>query len=393
MRFAIMSAPVGYSVSAYGNMINCATRAKAYAAALQATVRVGSSVTDIGAGTGIFSLLACQFGAARVHAVEPNDALLVARASAAANSFADRITFLDGLSTDLALELPADVIVSDLRGVLPLLQSHIAVIADARRRLLAPGGALIPGRDHLFAALVHDPKLHLGHTEPWLANDFGLDLTAGHPFVVNSWCRASAEAEQLLVEPQRWGTLDYYTVEDPNVAGSVAWTVERPGTAHGLLLWFDAELAPGIGFSNAPGQPKLIYGQGFFPLETAVELAPGDRVAVDIRADLVDGEYVWSWRTRVDAADGGHPKAEFRQSTFKSQPVSAAALARRAAGHVPAVTPSLELDRFCLERIDGRTSHETIARALAERFPDRFQQWTAALNHVVRLAERYAGPG
>jgi type I protein arginine methyltransferase len=388
-----LSGPAGYRIASYGDMVAAGPRVDAYAAALRAALRPACTVLEIGAGTGFFSLLACRLGAARVHAIEPNPALEVARASAAANGFADRITFHSCLSTSLNLKAPADIVISDLRGILPLLQHHIGAIADARRRLLAQGGALIPARDHLFAALVHDPKLHLGHTEPWLANDFGLDLTAGHPFVVNSWCKANAEAEQLLVEPQRWATLDYHTIEDPNVAGSVAWTVERPGTAHGLLLWFDAELAPGIGFSNAPGQPKLIYGQGFFPLEAAVELAPGDRVAVNIRADLVDGEYIWSWRTRVDAADGGHPKAEFRQSTFKSQPMSPAALARRAAGHVPAVTPSLELDRFCLERIDGRTSHETIARALAERFPDRFQQWTAALNHVVRLAERYAGPG
>ena len=374
-------------------MVAAGPRVSAYVDALRASVRPGATVLDIGAGAGFFALLACKLGAGRVHAIEVDVALEVARASAVANGFAERITFHSGLSTEIVLDLRADVIVSDLRGVLPLFQRHIASIVDAKHRFKAPAGVLIPARDHLFAALVHDPMLHARHAEPWTQNPFGLDLTAGHVYVVNSWRRTEAKAGQLVVAPQRWATLDYSTIENPNVAGSVAWTVERPGTAHGLLLWFDAELTPGIGFSNAPGQPKLIYGQGFFPLEAAVELAPGDRVAVDIRADLVDGEYVWSWRTRVDAADGGHPKAEFRQSTFKSQPVSAAALARRAAGHVPAVTPSLELDRFCLERIDGRTSHETIARALAERFPDRFQQWTAALNHVVRLAERYAGPG
>jgi hypothetical protein len=67
-------------------------------------------------------------------------------------------------------------------------------------------------------------------------------------------------------------------------------------------------------------------------------------------------------------------------------------LARKAAGHVPEPTSALAIDRFCLERIDGRTTQEVIARALAERFPERFATWRAALDHVVRLAERYAGP-
>jgi protein arginine N-methyltransferase 1 len=36
------------------------------------------------------------------------------------------------------------------------------------------------------------------------------------------------------------------------VAGELTWTAERPVTAHGLVVWFDTELAEGIGFSNAP---------------------------------------------------------------------------------------------------------------------------------------------
>ncbi len=155
------------------------------------------------------------------------------------------------------------MIVSDLRGVLPLFQDHVASIVDARQRLLAPGGVLIPARDHLFAALVHDPKLHARHAERWTRNAFGLDLTAGHRYVVNSWRKTEATADQLLVPAQCWATLDYATILAPNVAGRVAWTAEAPGTAHGLFLWFDAELMAGIGFSNAPGAPPLICGQGF----------------------------------------------------------------------------------------------------------------------------------
>ncbi len=134
-----------------------------------------------------FSLYACRLGAARVHAVDPDIALEVARAAAVANDLNERITFHSALSTDLVIDPLADVIVSDLRGVLPLLQHHIAAIADARRRLLAPGGVLIPVRDHLYASLINDPKLYARHAEPWTRNDFGLDLTAGHLYVVNNW--------------------------------------------------------------------------------------------------------------------------------------------------------------------------------------------------------------
>jgi len=384
------SKPTGYRILSYGEMIADHPRMDGYAEALRQAVRPGCMVLDIGAGTGIFSLLACQFGAAEVHAVEPNDAIELARTMAGANGCTDRIHFHQTLSTRLTLPRPADVIISDLRGVLPLFQHHIAAIADARRRLLAPGGVLIPGRDRLWAALIEDPKLYRPYAEPWLRNDYGLDLSAGQPLVVNTWRKINAKAEQLLVPPQRWATLDYRTIEEPDVTGELAWTVERPGTAHGLVVWFDAELAEGIGFSNAPGQPELIYGQAFFPLQAPVTLSVGDRVSVTLKANLVDDDYLWRWDTRV--AGGGDPesvKAAFRQSTFYGAPVSLDSLKRREQGFVPGRPEAVAIDQFALARMDGGTSLGEIAAELAARFPQRFPRRQDALTYIADLAERY----
>jgi type I protein arginine methyltransferase len=283
------------------------------------------------------------------------------------------------------------VIVSDLRGVLPLMQHHISAITDARRRLLAPGGVLIPRRDALWAALVEDPKIYRSYAEPWLANDFGLDLSAGQPLVVNTWRKVNAKAEQLLVPPQRWAILDYGSIRQPDVAGELAWTAERPGTAHGMLVWFDAELADGIGFSNAPGQPELIYGQAFFPLQERVTLSEGDAVAVTLRADLVDDEYLWRWNTRVAAGgDSSRVKASFRQSTFYGLPLSLDKLKRREAGYIPPPAEAGEIDQFVLSMMDGRNSLGEIAAGLLAHFPQRFARKQDALTRVADLAQRYA---
>lgn len=386
-----MSGSTGYSVANYGDMITDRPRMAPYARALRQAVRPGCVVLDIGAGTGIFSLLACQLGAGHVHAVEPDDAIQVARAMAAANGYAERITFHQALSTTVTLPAPADVIVSDLRGVLPLLQQHIPSIIDARQRLLAPGGVLIPRRDTLWAALVEDPKLYRPYTEPWLANDYGLDLRAGQPLVVNTWRKTNARAEQLLVPAQRWAILDYGAIEQPDVSGKLAWTAKRAGIAHGLLLWFDAELADGIGFSNAPDQPELIYGHAFFPLQEPVTLFEGDAISVTLSADLVDGDYVWRWDTRVTAGDDpSRVKARFRQSTFHGAPLSLDKLKQREAGFIPRRVEVAEIDHFVLSMMDGRTSLGEIAAALTVRFPKRFARQQDALTHVADLAERYS---
>ncbi len=131
-----------YSLHFYGQMIADAVRMDAYAEALRRAVKPDSVVLDLGCGPGLFALLACKLGARRVYAVEPDNAINIAREAAVANGFADRIEFFQSLSTEITLREPATIIISDLRGVLPWFQQHIPTIIDARERLLAPGGVL-----------------------------------------------------------------------------------------------------------------------------------------------------------------------------------------------------------------------------------------------------------
>src|SRR5215212_1061203 len=108
-----------YSISAFGSMIADEKRTDAYVAALQHAITPATVVLDIGTGTGIFAILACRFGARHVYAVEPGEAIHVARQIAHANGYADRITFIQDLSTHITLPEPANVVISDLHGVLP----------------------------------------------------------------------------------------------------------------------------------------------------------------------------------------------------------------------------------------------------------------------------------
>src|SRR6266498_2113357 len=109
-----------YSVFEHGWMIANKVRTDAYAQALRQTVKPGSVVLDLGTGTGIWALLACQFGAHKVYAIEQSDVIQVAREIAAANGYSERIEFIQELSTRVTLPEKADVLVSDVRGMLPL---------------------------------------------------------------------------------------------------------------------------------------------------------------------------------------------------------------------------------------------------------------------------------
>jgi protein arginine N-methyltransferase 1 len=359
--------------------------------ALRNAVGAESIVLDIGAGPGIFSLLACQFGARHVHAVEPDDSILLGRTLAADNGCSERITFHQQLSSQVTLPKKADVIVSDLRGILPLFQHHIPAIIDARERLLAVDGILIPSRDVIHAAVVEAPELYARYREPWLANDLRLDLSAGHLLVVNGWRKARIKPEHLLTSPHVWAILDYRTIEDPNVSSELTWTAPRAGTAHGLGIWFDADLGGGVGFSNAPGEPELVYGQAFFPFEAEVKLEAGDRISVTLAANLVGADYIFSWSTLI-ASNVGHVKARFAQSTFLGEVLPLAKLKRTDASFVPTSgTEEMEMDRQCLMLADGVRCLGDIAQSLSQMFPRRFEASQDALAYVAGVFEKY-GP-
>src|SRR3954462_4954787 len=91
-------------------------RIDAYRRAMTEVVRAGDVVIDVGAGTGILGLLACEAGAARVYAVDAGPILDLARAIAQANGFGDRIIHVRELSTRAVIPELADVVVTDQIG-------------------------------------------------------------------------------------------------------------------------------------------------------------------------------------------------------------------------------------------------------------------------------------
>ena len=316
-----------YSLKHYGDMIADRVRMSAYRRALARAIKPGAVVLDLGAGTGIMALLACQLGAARVYAVEPSDAIAVGIELARANGFAGRIEFVQDPSLDVKLTRRAGVIVSDLRGILPLHGLHIPSIVDARKRLLAPAGVMIPRRDTVRAQLVCAPALDAEIRRPWSDAPFGLDLTPALRWAAHQWRKADLSRMRRIGRPATLLELDYRTIESPNARGEAQWRIAEPATVHGLGVWFDAELADGVGFSNAPSRPRAIYGQALFPFAEPLRLARGDRVQLMIAANLVAGSYVWQWHTSVSGANG-RAKANLRQSSFQGTPVSPGRLAR-----------------------------------------------------------------
>src|SRR6266436_10340701 len=165
-----------YSLADYGSMIADGGRFAAYAKAIADAVRPGDTVAEIGCGPGAFSLLACRAGARRVFAIDLDDSIHSARQLAAANGFTDRIEFFQSDSRKTELPERVNVIVSDIRGVLPLYDHVIPSLEDARQRFLAAGEIMIPQQDTLKAAVIEADEYYSSLTSPWQSAVPGVDL-------------------------------------------------------------------------------------------------------------------------------------------------------------------------------------------------------------------------
>lgn len=380
-----------FSLGDYGSMIAHQARAAAYAEALRKTVCKGSVVLEIGTGPGVFAVLACQFGADRVFAIEPAEIIQVAREVAAANGCSQRIIFFEEFSNRVTLPCRADVMLSDLRGALPFFRRHIPDIVDARQRFLAPGGTLIARKDFVWAAIAEAPKSYSEVVDPWDRNPFGQDLSLPRRLAVNNIQKIRVSPSQLLTSPRLWAALDYASIDTPDVRGDLEWKVERAGTGHGIVVWFDADLADGVSFSNAPGSPEGIYGSLFFPWTQPVRLAPDQMVRVSLEAKLVEDEYIWRWSTRSEPLEGsGASSIHFEQTQLAGAVLSTTRLPRLEAGYVPHLSEEGLLRRRAFDLMDGMFSLEEIARRLAAEFPQRFSSWQQALSFAGAISQEFS---
>jgi protein arginine N-methyltransferase 1 len=311
------------------------------------------------------------------------------------NGFADRIEFIQDVSTHVTLPERADVIVSDLRGILPLYGGHIPTIVDARQRHLAPGGILIPKRDTVRVALVEAQGVYNELTAPW-DYPYGLASEEAKQIALNSWIEENTDTfrkSNLLMEPRIWTVLDYLSIENPDVGPSnLIQKSIRDGTAHGLLLWFDGEIADGIYIFNGPQADKVaeVYGCGFFPLLEPVTLAKGDTITLDIRADLIGGQYIWRWHTRINSGDNSQEiKANFEQSTSLESSLENKALNGRVLDFTPAISEEGKVDYYILGKMNGRTTLGVIAQQVQKKFPSRFKAPGESQFYVNILSQEY----
>lgn len=359
-------------------------RTPAYLAAIARVVKPGDVVVEIGTGVGFFAVAACRAGAKHVYAIEMNPSVAVAHEVLAANGCADRVTVIQEQSSRVTLPERGDVLLEDMRGVLPLDGGHIAAVIDGRARLLRDGATIIPLRDTLWAAPCEAPaEFRDRHIAPGGA-PFGIDRRPVAARVRQDWYRFRTDAARLAAAPVQWAAIDYRTVMSADLAGRAAWQTHRATTIDGVCVWFDTELATGIGFSNSPAATPALYAQAFFPLERSIAVVPGDTLHTDFILKSVEGEYVFAWNTtHQPVGPGDRQPSEFRQSNLHAVTLAKGNLHRHRDDFRPQPSNATRLVSELLALADGSRSLGEIARVMAVRHPQRFPTMIEALRYAA----------
>lgn len=274
-------------------------RIASYRRAIDASVKPGDVVVDIGCGTGVLSFMACEAGAKKVYAIEGGPVIEAARDLAADNGFADRIEFLSGWSIDLGIAEPADVLITETIGNAGLDEGIVAWTADARDRLLRPGAVLLPQRLRMWVAAAEAYDDHALISD-WRTLDLPYDYTSTHRRAARTLWFADITPDKLLGQPELAADVDLTTALNETTASAGVVSVDRDGMLHGLACWFDSLLCPGVTVDNSPPRSDSSWSQGFLPLSEPLDVCAGDQLSWELSVSA-DGEH-WTWQ--VDRVKG-----------------------------------------------------------------------------------------
>ena len=361
------------------------SRLSQYARAIAAIVREGDVVCDLGTGSGLLAVLACRAGARRVYAVESSDSIRLGELLASTTDVRGRIEFVQSPSSQMALPEQADVIVADIHDTFGLQAGGLGTFADARHRLLKPGGTLIPRAIQLLVAPVEATTFYAREIDVWARRVQDVDLSPVRPLAVSHVHAGRFTPEDLLSAPVNIGTVDLMKLDTLHVGGTSTATVRRSGVMHGVCGCFVTTLAGDIRMGNVPGDSGTTnFAQAFFPLENPVAVEEGDAISIGIESH--DGHAV---RWQVEISRGQRVQASFDHSTLAGLLLSRESLRKHASNYQPRLTARGAMERALLDRFDGATPASDLQKWLRNQFADLLPTDGEAESLLKATIERY----
>lgn len=268
------------------HMMNDAPRNAAFEAALKTVIKPGDDVLEIGTGSGLLAMMAADAGAGSVVTCEVEPSIAQAAATVIEkNGKSQDVKVLARKSTALRvpddLEKRADVIVAEILSSEFVGEDIVATLRDARRRLLAPGGRMVPAGGAIMVALLAETrpiqeKLYAGDSS-------GYDLSPFNEVTARKQSLHLDGADvRLLSSPIAAFTFDFY---DPNPKVEretvLQLTATSAGACLGVIQWNRADLADDVVYENDPRTLRSHWSTPIYLLDRPRHVQAGETIAVE----------------------------------------------------------------------------------------------------------------
>lgn len=271
----------------HGTMLQDLARNDAFAKAIARVVREGSTVLDIGTGSGLLAMMAARAGAACVIACEAHQALAeTAREIVARNGYEDIIRIIGEVSTniDRAVHLPdgADVIIAEVFSDNLLGEGALATLSHAVTHLGRPGVRVIPAAASIRVALAYFETPTVDLTD---VDGFNLSLFERHvdPEHALDICRTDLD---LRSEPADLFCFDFQEPTSFEAAGVRKVFTAIGGRANGVVRWIRLQLDAEGDYENAPLAGNTSHWMMLFtPFPRGMTVAEGETVTVGASHD------------------------------------------------------------------------------------------------------------
>jgi SAM-dependent methyltransferase len=358
-----------------------AVRLELFRSAMEKELRRGSSVADLGCGSGVLGLLALESGANRVCSVDDSAMISIARDAAKRAGVADRTTFISGKSSQLELPENVDVVICDHVGYFGFDYGIIEFLRDARKRFLKPGGTLIPSRIRLHLAAVGSQKCD-ELASGWRAEHVPEAFHWVHSYAINAKHAVNLARDDVLGPPAVLGDIDLHADNPEFFSWKVDLRIERDTVMHGLAGWFDCELAADVWMTNSPlAERPINRPQAFFPIEEAVALKAGAVVRATVMAR--PSEHLIAWTVEFPASG-----RRFTHSTWQGMLMAPEDIVRSDPGRIPRLGRKGQARMTVLSYCDGKRSAREIEQAVLRDHPDLFPSTREIASFVAQVLGR-----
>ncbi|MBK8812982.1 MAG: 50S ribosomal protein L11 methyltransferase [Acidobacteria bacterium] len=219
-------------------MLTDPVRNKLLFEAISSNVNDETRFLDIGAGTGVWAIIAAKLGAQRVVAVEVEEALIpIIYKHAQENGVADKIEIIHGNSNDVKIRGKFDVIVSELFGSDAFGPATVQSFVDVRKRFLAPNGVLIPQKLAMYVVPAEIERPTFGFpAELPITFDFLGSLRLNY---FQNLDLAARSGVRFLAEPRVILELDFASVVAPPLTTkpTVSWELDNLAQVNAFVVF------------------------------------------------------------------------------------------------------------------------------------------------------------